>query len=72
MNKFMELALKEAKKANKKDEVPIGAVIVKAGKIIATGFNKREKSKNAINHAEIIAIKKACKKSESKNSKIRA
>ena len=62
MNRFMELALREAKKADKKKEVPIGAVIVKNGRVIAVGFNKREKTKNAINHAEIIAIKKACKK----------
>ena len=58
----MEIALKEAKKANKKDEVPIGAVIVRDNKIIAKGYNKREKSKNAINHAEIVAIKRACRK----------
>lgn len=62
MNMFMEIALKEAKKANKKDEVPIGAVIVKDNKVIAKGYNKREKSKNAINHAEIVAIKRACRK----------
>ena len=59
---FMEIALKEANKANKKDEVPIGAVIVKDNKVIAKGYNKREKSKNAINHAEIVAIKRACRK----------
>lgn len=58
----MEIALKEAKKANKKDEVPIGAVIVKDNKVIAKGYNMREKSKNAINHAEIVAIKRACRK----------
>lgn len=62
MNMFMEIALKEANKANKKDEVPIGAVIVKDNKVIAKGYNKREKSKNAINHAEIVAIKRACRK----------
>lgn len=62
MNMFMEIALKEAKKANKKDEVPIGAVIVKDNKVIAKGYNMREKSKNAINHAEIVAIKRACRK----------
>ncbi len=62
MNKFMEEAIRLAKKANSKNEVPIGAVIVHDDKIIARGFNKREKSKNALNHAEIIAINKACKK----------
>lgn len=61
----MEEALKEAQKALKKDEVPIGAVIVKDGKIIARGRNSREKSQNALKHAEIIAINKACKKLKS-------
>ncbi len=61
-NKFMEEALKLAQKANKKGEVPIGAVIVRNGKIISKGFNKREKTQNAIMHAEIVAIEKACKK----------
>ncbi|EOD00541.1 tRNA adenosine(34) deaminase TadA [Caldisalinibacter kiritimatiensis] len=56
---FMKLALKEAKKAYNIDEVPIGAVIVKDGKIISTGYNLRESSKDPIAHAEIIAIRKA-------------
>ena len=60
--KFMKEALKEAKKAYKKGETPIGAVIVKDGKIIARGHNRRETKKNALCHAEIIAINKACKK----------
>ncbi len=60
--KFMKEALKEAKKAYEKGETPIGAVIVKDGKIIARGHNKRETKKNALCHAEIIAINKACKK----------
>ena len=64
MNEFMEEALKEARKALKKQEVPIGAVIVKNGKIIAKGHNVREKRKNALMHAEIIAINKACKKTK--------
>lgn len=58
----MEEALKEANKALKKQEVPIGAVIVKNGKVISKGHNVREKRKNALMHAEIIAINKACKK----------
>jgi len=62
MKSFMERALEKAKKAYDLGEVPIGAVIVKDGKIISSGYNKREQSKNAINHAEIIAITKACKK----------
>ena len=60
--RFMKEALKEAKKADAKLEVPIGAVIVKDGKIIARAHNLRETKKNAIAHAEILAIEKACKK----------
>lgn len=67
MNKefFMQKALEQAKIAYKKNEVPIGAVIVKDNKIIATGYNLREKKQNATMHAEIIAINKACKKLKS-------
>ncbi len=61
---FMKEALKEAKKAYKKLEVPIGAVIVRDGKIIARAHNLRESKKNALAHAEILAINKACKKLE--------
>ena len=60
--KFMELALKEAKKAYKHKEVPVGAVIVKNGKVISKAYNLVEKRKNATLHAEIIAISKASKK----------
>ena len=59
---FMKAALKEAEKAASEGEVPIGCVIVKDGKIIARGRNAREKKKNAILHAEMVAIDKACKK----------
>lgn len=62
---FMLEAIKEAQKAMKKGEVPIGAVIVKDGKIIGRGRNKREKKQNALAHAEIVAIHKACKKLDS-------
>lgn len=62
MDKFMNAALKEAKKAYLKDEVPIGAVIVKDGKIIARAHNLREQKQSSLCHAEILAIKKACKK----------
>lgn len=62
---YMQVALKEAKKAMKKGEVPIGAVIVMGDKIIAKGRNSREKTQNAIAHAEVNAIKKACKKLKS-------
>ena len=62
MKDFMINALAEAKKALKENEVPVGAVIVCGEKIISRGYNKREKSQNALCHAEIIAIEKACKK----------
>ncbi len=58
----MKIALKQALKAYHKKDVPVGAVIVKEGKIIAKAYNKKEKQNNAIMHAEIIAISKACKK----------
>ncbi len=61
----MAEAIKEAKRAYEKGEVPIGAVIVSDGKIISRGQNKREKSQNALHHAELIAIDKACKKLKS-------
>lgn len=61
-DKFMRLALKEAKKAYAKGEVPIGAVIVYQGKVIGRGHNERETKQNSLYHAEIIAIQKACKK----------
>ena len=60
--KFMKEALKEAKKAYEKLEVPIGAVIVKDNKIIARGHNLKEKKQSTIKHAEIITIEKACKR----------
>ena len=60
--KFMKEALKEAKKAYEKLEVPVGAVIVKDGKIIARGHNLKETKKDTTRHAEMIAIEKASKK----------
>lgn len=60
--KFMKEALRQAKKAAAIGETPIGAVIVCGGEIIARGYNKRETKKNALLHAEIIAINRACKK----------
>jgi tRNA(adenine34) deaminase len=59
---FMHEALKEAGKAAKKDEVPVGAVLVKEGKIIARGHNLIRANKDPSAHAEIVAIRKACKK----------
>lgn len=58
---FMKIALEEAGKARKILEVPIGAVIVKDGEIIARGYNKRETLKNPLAHAEILAIEEASK-----------
>ena len=60
--KFMEEAFCEAQKAFANDEVPIGAVIVKNGEIIARGYNKIELEQNPIAHAEIVAIGEAAKK----------
>lgn len=59
-NKFMLEAIKEAKAAGANSEVPIGAVIVKNGSVIAYGRNRRETEKNALAHAEIEAINNAC------------
>ena len=60
--KFMKHALGRAKTCVKHGETPVGAVIVKDGKIIAGGRNRREYGKNALYHAELLAINAACKK----------
>ncbi len=60
--KYMGEALKQAKKAYKLLEVPIGCVIVYENKIIARGYNRRNTDKTTLAHAEITAIRKACKK----------
>ena len=60
--KYMKAAIREAKKAYKLDEVPIGCVIVQGDKIIARGYNRRNTDKNTLAHAEVSAIKKASKK----------
>lgn len=60
--KFMREALKEAQKAYEKEEIPVGAVIVKDDKIIARAHNLKELKQTAIAHAEILAIQKANKK----------
>ncbi len=59
---FMRLAIEEAKKSAAMGEVPVGAVIVRGDEIIASAFNRRESSKNALSHAETEAIYKACQK----------
>lgn len=60
--KYMRAAMREAKKAYALEEVPIGCVIVRGGKIIARGYNRRNTDKNTLAHAELTAIKKASKK----------
>lgn len=59
--KYMKEAIKQARKAFKYNDVPVGAVIIKDDKIIAKAYNKREKTKDVTDHAEIIAIRKACR-----------
>lgn len=61
MEKYMREAIKQAKKAYQIDEVPIGCVIVYENKIIARAYNKRNKNKNTLAHAELLAINKASK-----------
>lgn len=62
MNKFMKIAFKEAEKSIKLGDVPVGAVIVEKGKIIAKAHNTKEQKKIVTRHAEINAVEKACKK----------
>lgn len=60
--KYMKAALREAKKAYKLGETPIGCIIEQNGMVIARGYNRRNTDKNTLAHAELTAIKKACKK----------
>ena len=60
--RFMKLALKQAHISYKNDEVPIGAVVVKNGEVISRAHNTRNASRNAVEHAELVAIERACKK----------
>lgn len=60
--KYMKIALKEAKKAYKEEEVPVGAIIVKNGIIVAKAHNQKEGKTDTTKHAEIIAIQKASKR----------
>ena len=60
--KWMRLALAEAKKAEVLHEVPIGAVVVLEGEVIGKGYNLRETTQDATTHAEMLAIKEACEK----------
>ena len=61
-NEYMKLALEEAQKAAVSDDVPIGAIIVKDGEVLAVGHNEREATGDATAHAEIQAIRSACEK----------
>ena len=63
--KPMKIASELGLKAYLKDEIPVGAVIVKNNKVIAKAYNKREKTQIATYHAEVIAIQRACKKLKS-------
>lgn len=56
---YMQLAITEAKKAEKEGEVPIGAIIVYKGDVIARGFNQRESTQKSLRHAELVAIERA-------------
>ncbi|MBQ7604132.1 MAG: tRNA adenosine(34) deaminase TadA [Clostridia bacterium] len=59
---FMSLALDEARAAAAEGETPVGAVIVRGGEVIASAHNTRERSKNALHHAEILCIDRACRR----------
>ena len=60
--KYMQMAIEEAKKAEALGEVPIGAIIVRDGEVIARAHNLRETTQNAVTHAELSAIQDACLK----------
>lgn len=60
-DKFIDIALEEAKKAYKSNEVPVGAVIVNDGKVIAKSHNLKRNTNNVMNHAEIMCINEASK-----------
>ena len=58
---FMRLAMQEARRAEEMDEVPVGAVLVRDGVVVATACNTREGDKCATHHAEILAIEAGCR-----------
>lgn len=62
MNEFMKIAFLEAKKSLLNEDIPVGALIIKDGKIISKAHNEKELRKDATKHAEILAIERACKK----------
>ena len=59
---YMKQALREAMKAGRRGEVPVGAVVVKDGEIIARGYNMRVTGPDSTAHAEVVALRRACKK----------
>lgn len=62
---FMQMAVEQARMAARRGEVPVGCVIVKDGKVIAKGYNQRERKRNCLWHAEIVALNRACRKLKS-------
>ena len=62
---FMQIAIEQAHLAARKGEVPVGAVIVRDGRVLAKAYNMRERKQNALAHAEVLAIGKACRKLKS-------
>lgn len=62
---FMQEAIQQAQIAGRRGEVPIGCVIVKDGKIVAKGYNQRERKRNCLWHAEVVALNRACRKLKS-------
>ncbi len=62
---FMQMAVEQARIAAKHGEVRIGCVIVRDGKVIAKGYNQRERKQNCLWHAEIVALNRACRKLKS-------
>ena len=61
-HELMGLALEEARKAAALGEVPVGAVVARRGEVVSAAHNTRETEKNALHHAELLAIDAACKK----------
>jgi tRNA(adenine34) deaminase len=59
---YMDLALEEAKKSLELAEVPVGAVVVCEGEVVGAAFNTRETDKNAVRHAEVMSISRACER----------